>query len=219
MKTKNIFLTLAALLFAVVGFSQNFSTATLGGGANGAHNFQDGSGGDANAYTFALSTVAGDGNGVCAVCHTPHNAASALPLWDHDASATSFTTYPQTATMDATVNAPAGASLLCLGCHDGTANLDSYGGNTGSIAIAAGDSYANFTNDLSNDHPISVAYPADAPTAAAQQMVDPAGIGAYIISGNVECASCHSMHNPGQIQGLLRTTNDNSALCLTCHVK
>ncbi|MEL4455110.1 cytochrome c3 family protein [Lutimonas vermicola] len=186
----------------------------------------DGTGGDQGVpYTFAKSTLPGDGNGVCAVCHTPHNATTELPLWDHTAAnGAAFTTYPEGGTIEGTITAPSGASALCLGCHDGTANLDAYGGATGALAMQAADSYANFELDLSNDHPISVTYPANATDAGLQQMVDPAVLiaaGGYLYgAGNtVECASCHSMHQPAVISKLLRVTNDDSALCLTCHVK
>ncbi|WP_242084872.1 cytochrome c3 family protein [Aestuariivivens sediminis] len=193
-----------------------------------AHNFKDGVGG----YTFATVNTAGDGNGVCAVCHTPHNTGTALPLWGHEASGSTFTVYASpTNTLDGTITSPSGASQLCLGCHDGTANLDAYaksGAPTGSIAISsvAGNEYADFGTNLIDDHPISITYPAAADFAA-EQMVDPATVAALdgFLYGTgdgtmtVECASCHGMHNPAVISKLLRKTNDNSALCLTCHVK
>ncbi len=223
MKTKKVILTLCFALLATFAFSQTF-TSTLMTDVNTAHNFATGDGGGNAGYTFALSTVVGDGNGVCAVCHTPHNAISTdIPLWDHEASGTTFIPYPSGGTIDGTITAPAGASLQCLGCHDGTANLDAYGASanpTGSIGMNAGDlAYASFGADLTNDHPISITYPADG-DAPAQQMVLastlPVG---FLYSNKVECASCHGLHNPALVAKLLRSTNDNSLLCLVCHVK
>ena len=225
MKTIKIFLTFVVALFTTVAFSQvdNF-TSTLMTNANTAHNFATGDGGGNGGYTFALSTVVGDGNGVCVVCHTPHNAdlTADIPLWDHAASGETFTPYPSGGTIDGTITAPAGASLMCLGCHDGTANLDAYGASAnpaGTLGMNAGDVYAEFGADLTNDHPISITYPADV-DAVAQQMVLGSTLAAgFLYSNKVECASCHGMHNPAVILNLLRTTNDNSLLCLTCHVK
>jgi predicted CXXCH cytochrome family protein len=34
---------------------------------------------------------------------------------------------------------------------------------------------------------------------------------------HIECSSCHDPHSPNQL--FLRTSNDGSALCLTCHIK
>ncbi|MDT8413364.1 MAG: cytochrome c3 family protein [Vicingaceae bacterium] len=224
MKTKNIFLTFALGLFTTFAFSQ--FTSKLMTETTTAHNFATGTGLGAGGagYTFAASTIAGDGNGVCAVCHTPHNATSTdLPLWDHETSGTTFTPYPSGGTIQGTITAPSGASQLCLGCHDGTANLDAYGKSAspaGTISMNAGDlAYASFGADLTNDHPISITYPADA-TASAEQMKLASSLPAGMLYTNkVECASCHGMHNPAVTSKLLRVSNDNSALCLTCHVK
>lgn len=224
--TKSLLLTFTLALVGVFAFSQTF-TETLMTNTATAHNFANGSGG----YTFAASTVAGDGNGVCAVCHTPHNTSTVLPLWGHETSGTSFTVYSSpTGTLDGTITAPSGASQLCLGCHDGTANLDAYAKSavpTGSIAMTSPDNdYANFGDILTDDHPISITYPSAA-NYVAQQMVNPATLvtaGGFLYgSGDgtmtVECASCHGMHNPAVATKLLRVSNDNSALCLSCHVK
>lgn len=66
---------------------------------------------------------------VCVYCHTPHAAESSgkAPLWNRNLPAAgSFTTYTtlNSTTMTQTVNAPGGASLPCLSCHDGTQATD-----------------------------------------------------------------------------------------------
>jgi len=73
--------------------------------------------------------------------------------------------------------------------------------------------------DLLNDHPISMRYaglsfadpdfrPLDNPTGFDN--------GVKLYDGNVECATCHDIHNP-QNELLLRAKAE--VLCLTCHVK
>ena len=81
---------------------------------------------------------------------------------------------------------------------------------------------ANLGTDLSNDHPISIGYS----LAADAAFVNPATVtstlplfpGTQDATYQVECASCHNVHNDS-INPFLRISNDNSAICLTCHVK
>ena len=167
-------------------------------------------------------------NEICQPCHTPHNASIALPvvLWNHEVTAATYTLYTS-GTMNATTGQPDGVSRACLSCHDGTVALDSFGGSTGENFIG-GD--ADFGTDLSNDHPVSFAYTnalatADGglhpPTTAAS------GLGGTIAadmlfgagSDQVECASCHDVHNAANLPSLLLKSNAGSALCLTCHAK
>jgi hypothetical protein len=75
---------------------------------------------------------------ICIVCHAPHdnkNDAGEV-LWNHAASSWdgNFTIY-SSGTLDGTASQPGETSTLCLGCHDGTIAVDSYGDNTGSIKI------------------------------------------------------------------------------------
>jgi len=220
MKTKNLILSLAMALIATVGFAQGFTSQKMSA-ANTAHNFANGDGGTAGVgYAFA----SGNG-GTCAVCHTPHTGGTQLPLWNRDgAVAGDFAVYTS-GTMDGTTDLAGGGSLLCLSCHDGSANLDSYGGtayaNPGSgTAIQAADAYANVGFDLTNDHPVGVTYPTDGAQATGQQMEDRTNhVGVVLYTNKVECASCHSMHNPAVISKLLVTVNTNSELCLECHAK
>ena len=172
------------------------------------------------------------GGEICQPCHTPHNAPEAAsgPLWNHDITASTFTLYTSpTGTLDATLGQPAGASALCLSCHDGSVALDSFGGNTGTNFITGS---ALLGIDLSDDHPVSFTY--DAALAGTDgQLVNPAAdgdtdadtVGAAVpylplFAGSLECASCHDVHNNGGgTTFLLRMDNTTSALCLKCHVK
>lgn len=182
-------------------------------------------------------------NQVCVFCHTPHNAAvnQIVPLWNHTTSSATYGMYGGGTAAASTLK---GQSLACLSCHDGTVAVGSlvntpYGfgptqatplnynvginGNqvTAGLATAAGaglmvGSHATGT-DLSNDHPINIAYP----TADAGFVTTPADVKLY--GGQVECASCHDVHNWGGtgVTGapFLRVDNTGSALCLRCHIK
>jgi len=166
---------------------------------------------------------------ICVVCHAPHNTNTSVtdaPLWNHEVTATNFTVY-SSGTFDGTIGQPDGASKLCLSCHDGTVALDNFGGTTnGSQFIGGGK---NLGTDLSNDHPVSFTY--DAALASADgEIYNPttqnSGLGGTIdqdllISGKMQCSSCHDVHNTQAVNGtkLLVINNAGSALCLTCHSK
>jgi predicted CXXCH cytochrome family protein len=166
------------------------------------------------------------GGQICVTCHTPHNADTTVanaPLWNHALTTATFTPY-SSATLDASVGQPNGISKLCLSCHDGTVAIDSFGGTTGSTIISGG---ARIGTDLSNDHPISFAYSAALATTDGG-LYDPtataSGLGGTITAdllnaGQLECSSCHDVHNSYGNNHLLVKSNAGSALCLTCHDK
>jgi predicted CXXCH cytochrome family protein len=161
---------------------------------------------------------------LCAFCHVPHQSDSTVsdaPLWDHTLTTATYTPY-STITMNETMSGDSttyGISRLCLSCHDGTVAVDSYGGNPGGTTLITdvgawtGVGAGYVSGVLTQEHPISVgtADPdvRDTPTNAATQL----------FSGNVECASCHDVHDQTGLSNLLVLTNDASALCLSCHNK
>jgi predicted CXXCH cytochrome family protein len=80
-------------------------------------------------------------------------------------------------------------------------------------ALGTGD--GNVGVDLLNDHPVGVILDEaeldyQSPTNA---RVFSDGTDNY-----VECGSCHNAHN-NTLGSFLRTTNNNSSLCLDCHIK
>jgi predicted CXXCH cytochrome family protein len=167
---------------------------------------------------------------MCQPCHTPHNASTALPvvLWNHEVTVATYTLY-NSPTMNATTGQPDGVSKACLSCHDGTVALDSFGGSTGGTTIGG---TANFGTDLANDHPVSFAYTntlattdggLHPPTSTASGITQSGTIAADMLFGTgntqVECASCHDVHNAANLPFLLLKSNAGSALCLTCHNK
>lgn len=164
---------------------------------------------------------------ICIVCHTPHNADSTVagiaPLWNHELTVSTFTPY-SSATLNATVGQPGGVSILCLSCHDGSVALDSFGGAAGGTPMSV--TTALLGTDLTNDHPVSFTYDS-ALYVTDGELVDP-GLGGTgisplplfgVSSNQLECATCHDVHNNGSFGKMLRMGNTNSALCLTCHAK
>lgn len=190
-----------------------------------------------SAHDFSASTVSGE---ICILCHTPHGADTTVtnaPLWNHELTATvTFTPYDNTtATQDSTPGQPNGVSKLCLSCHDNTVAIDAFGGATGTptdlvatynLGGAKTAGYANIGTDLSDDHPIGILYDsalvlldgglnplATATTVGSDTIAD------MLFSSNVECSSCHDVHNAFGNPNLLYRSNANSELCLTCHAK
>ncbi len=168
---------------------------------------------------------------LCIFCHTPHDADISVvdaPLWNHEVTTKNFQVY-NSPSMDATVGQPAGASKLCLSCHDGTVAVDSYGGDSGSIFLG-GDSAVG-ADELANDHPVSFTY--DDSLAALDGELNPPSSTASSLGGTIaqnlllgnqmECSSCHDVHNKAAAEAvndnLLVISRVQSQLCLTCHDK
>lgn len=175
---------------------------------------------------------------VCVYCHTPHGGRTETPLWNRAlATAGSYQMYTSPTIDMAYDPQPTGVSLACLSCHDGTIGIDVVTNppNTapGKDAVptkktladiypGAGsfdnrDAFKNLSQDLRNDHPISIAYDPskDGMFNTAQSVID-AGLKLY--DGKVQCASCHNPHNKTNVP-FLRKSNASSDLCLTCHIK
>ena len=157
------------------------------------------------------------GGEICQPCHTPHGADISVtdsPLWNHEVTVDTYTLY-DSPTLDATMAQPAASSKLCLSCHDGTVALDNYGGvTTGTEFITTA------ITTLATEHPISFAYDGALVTAdGGLHAHDDAAVAPLLIGGQVECGSCHDVHNDAGFTSLLRIQNTGSALCLTCHDK
>ena len=165
---------------------------------------------------------------LCKYCHTPHLAqnVAGAPLWNHQSTAQTYTLY-SSATFKGSSTQPGPQSKLCLSCHDGTVANDSFA-NGG--VLQNGTHFMTSTNlvgangSLTSDHPISFLYNGALATAdghlatpVSANYVDAANqIPLYSV--NMECASCHAVHD-NTYGKFLRTANTGSALCLTCHQK
>ena len=159
-------------------------------------------------------------------------------MWNHNLSAVASYALYQSDTLNAAPGQPTGTSKLCLSCHDGTVAYDNTTGGTkmsGTSAVGSG------TNGLSDDHPISFTYdtalanadgalhdPSTAVTIGSGSDTKTGTIAsAMLIGGQVQCATCHDVHNkftaaivpPATTNRLLRVSNAGSGLCLTCHNK
>jgi predicted CXXCH cytochrome family protein len=165
---------------------------------------------------------------ICEPCHTPHDGTTGLvaPLWNHALTTnTSFTVYSSTTLTATDLGDPSDLSKLCLSCHDGSVNVDAFGGASGSSSIGAGFVVGS-GGDLSQEHPISFTYDASL-VSADGGLEDPnaaSTLGGSIKtdllkSGKIECASCHDVHNDYGNTALLNIDNAGSDLCLTCHLK
>ena len=191
-----------------------------------------------------FSGASWSGNEYCKPCHTPHNAnmeVQTSPLWNHQQTSAAFEMYTSL-TLDGVSGQPIGKTKLCLSCHDGTVAVENHSGITDGTRFVG---FGNVTTDLSNDHPISFIYDSALATADGE-LHDPSttasGLGSTIEedlleNGRLECTSCHDVHISRNTQGCigchqihsgggmitktlsLWKSNDNSALCLTCHKK
>ena len=190
---------------------------------------------DLSSGTTGTGT-ASDVDRICGFCHTPHGGTQAkAPLWNRLNDITAFSPYTGSPAMDTTMpgTLPNGVSLACMSCHDGTTAMGDTIVSTGAGATftnAGGDSCtytagvlgtcnASLGSDLSNDHPISIAY-ATAQGGTGDPLDATAGAGTPLFGGNVECASCHAVHTYGataDVQPFLRMSKNDSALCDSCH--
>lgn len=170
-------------------------------------------------HDFASNTASafkGTSDQTCIYCHAAHNAKTADVLWNKNSTTATYTLYSSN-TMEHAATQPAGVSKLCLSCHDGSIAADSFGTTAGTKFLTSANS-SYFGTDLSNDHPISMAYPTADTAIVPAATVKAAGLPLYGAGNTVECGSCHNTHDPA-IPKFLRKANASSALCTTCHIK
>lgn len=196
-------------------------------------------------YPTFGGSFAGDNDETCVYCHTPHGAstvANMKPLWNRTNATVAFTPYTSSTMDAATPGSISPVSLLCLSCHDGVGAINSVlnSPGSGSPAMIAGGfdqigdlgPLGKFINigglsvvgpmDLTDDHPVSIVWPAG--DAGLNPM---AGIDSRLkLRGGtmVECTTCHDPHNQaagiaiGEVQFLVMS-NVGSAMCVSCHNK
>ncbi len=181
---------------------------------------------------------------LCVFCHTPHMADTTVtnaPLWNRGTVAGfAATNLYNSSTLDAE-SKPGFAGLvnevnnsdapLCLSCHDGSSLA---GGLKNPSNLASGtqptfagtDAVTSFTNildgsnSLRNDHPIGMDYSViQSNTTAEFVALGSTGLNFYS-TGNTYmwCSSCHDVHD-NTAAPFLATSNNNSGLCLSCHIK
>lgn len=155
----------------------------------------------------------------CTACHVPVPEGTdpeRAAWWSPAESGVGFRMYVTTAGNKGALDGP---SLLCLGCHDGVTAPDQYGGKMAGTFSMPGR--AVLGTDLSNDHPIGIAYPPRSPVG---ELLDGyfysprGGLALTTVNGTsrVECTSCHDPHGTSYDK-MLRETATGSAICFGCH--
>jgi len=130
-----------------------------------------------------------------------------------------------------------GGSLLCMSCHDGVTALNAYSetsgidqnpAKTGTALIGTTAAFGNGTGDMSNHHPMGFNYQMvidngdnEIASVDTPMLTDGTTIGDLLNGGIMECATCHDVHNStdGMGANFVWKSDDNSAFCLTCHLK
>ncbi len=157
----------------------------------------------------------------CIACHTPHgaNADGNAMLWFR-AIRTSYAVYdtavnPEFAGGGVDLTLGNKVSLLCLSCHDGAVATNvNHRGSTNTDLIAA--TFAHPMTSLVRTHPVGFTYGNSLTAKPGEYQPTPTN-GVKLFVGTVQCASCHMVHQD-IYQPFLRVANNNSALCLSCHM-
>jgi predicted CXXCH cytochrome family protein len=168
----------------------------------------------------------------CVACHVSTQPSN----WVHTLSSVTYTPYYSSG------NQPGPRSKLCLSCHDGTVAIDNFAGNTlpSSSGFISATNQIGGNGSLKNDHPIGLLYNS-AMASADSSLYDPAtktvtfndpkngpitgSIANMMLfdgttsGGQMECSTCHDVHNYLGTVKLLKVTTAGSAICLTCHNK
>jgi hypothetical protein len=223
--------TFLPLLVAGVALGQT-PTKNTGYIVGSAHDF------GANGYTWAQGEI-------CKPCHTPHNAIEpevSEAIWSHTLSTASYTLPGGDVVAQEDALDP--YSRLCMSCHDGTVALDSFVGGQGISGPFGANSPYNIGTDLSNDHPVGKEAVYD-DTRSSLNLTTTNSRGGKVVGVNnpsqgkaqlplrspgdgttnvvVSCGTCHNPHGAGngtaRYPALMRMSNINSQMCLTCHIK
>jgi predicted CXXCH cytochrome family protein len=158
---------------------------------------------------------------LCVFCHTPHNSALQLGLWNRELPPQNYNLY-RSSTSEAVLNQPTGASRLCLSCHDGTLALGNLrvAPRTGRASLGALTGRTALGTNLADDHPVSFDYD-DALASRRGKLATPAALPHNIRldnTGQLQCTACHDPHaNPFR---MFLTMDDRAGeLCLSCHTE
>lgn len=157
--------------------------------------------------------------GLCAYCHTPHNASPQRGLWNRQQSSATYLLY-DSSTLKAQLKQPTGNSRLCLSCHDGTLAMGTLRVAPNQVQPTLGvlTGAAKVGTDLSADHPVSFVY--DSALAANRgELTDPLALpkaARLDHQSELQCTSCHDAHEDRNPK-FMNMNNRYAALCTTCH--
>jgi predicted CXXCH cytochrome family protein len=159
----------------------------------------------------------------CVFCHAPHNVLPTVtPLWNHQLSSQTYTTYTSSTYNSGSQTPSAGSSKLCLSCHDGTVAVGLTVSN-GSMSTSGSMTAINrLGTNLSADHPVSMTPVNDGQLATSLFSAPPStkDPSVKLATGKVECTSCHDPHTPNNdpvVTMFLARSNSSGNLCLACH--
>ncbi len=188
---------------------------------------------EGSAHDFSSSSWAG--GEICKPCHTPHFADTDIGfLWAHDMSQQVYTLFDGTSSSPGGVDELDQFSRMCLSCHDGTIALNAFHNGGGPPIFIDEGARIGAGGDLSDDHPIGITaeYPIGGNGGFNAATLSPAGfwgfgpgffpeVPLFPFNGEevVSCSTCHDPHANAGIDHLLRKSNADSDLCLTCHIK
>ena len=138
-----------------------------------------------NLGSMGVHVVTNSTSEICVFCHTPHHTnTTKAPIWNRGGDTASYVAYGSTLGGTPIANGDIGpTTLACLSCHDGVTTLDNLANAPGKGGVTAGGSAQGWDfyedaedpmgtspaiampgdrlvigTNLSNDHPISVAY-------------------------------------------------------------
>jgi predicted CXXCH cytochrome family protein len=165
------------------------------------------------------------GGDVCYFCHAAHNTLTLAPLWARNSPGPGgYTTYSS-----GTISVNIGGfiddfSRACMSCHDGSIAVNQtikgkLGTNAGNVYILNGN--AKVGPDLSNDHPVSLTWAADATngllaTAPAPFRLYNTSRNGTAINNAITCGTCHAVHDTTYSK-FLRANPNASGFCSLCH--
>ena len=172
----------------------------------------------------------------CLACHVPHPKGATSTyglLWnrpDHTTTAWQMYDTASLSPLNQGTTAPTGQDLLCLSCHDGTIAMSDSGGATPGVSFISTvtptntnitSAALNVSQDLRNDHPVSISYTVTVAAKAAEYNAAPTGVKLFNDGAQdmVRCASCHNPHDGtgGTTGKFLRVPA--ASLCTACHIK
>jgi predicted CXXCH cytochrome family protein len=189
--------------------------AQIAGDVMGMHNLGPGS----------SSPITGARPDACAYCHAPHSGLN-RGLWNQKLTTKGYTTYTSDTQANRTRQPSLGSdSNQCLSCHDGTVAVGAtvaYGQVSMRGSMLSADV---FGGNMQSSHPFSMTLPLKdnanltASLVASGRTGDSTGV-VKLISGNVECTTCHNPHVQAKdvvSQKFLVKDSSGGRLCLACH--
>lgn len=150
----------------------------------------------------------------CVFCHAPRSHSLSLGSWIAD-QPENILVYPYDRPSGETPpGRPDGASLTCLGCHDGTIALGDIVSRTKSTETARG----NTRTDYSDGHPVSLPYePSESdggsPLVSRNMLPEQVRLDEQ---GKIQCTTCHDPHDD-TFGNFLVMEDSDKLLCMACH--